>query len=167
MGLTTRRNENDIVDPGDALITYEGQRFLPGDSIWDPTGGCEESQLEARWEPPRDAAAVGAAHVSERVWKKGDRFIFLDLSAVGLVFRARSVVLESPRLDPRSVDCPSIAPLQRFAYQLPFANGDRTVYEISVCQRPFRLCGSQSFVTRVDVYPGKSPSVSSVSVIMS
>jgi hypothetical protein len=67
MGLTTRRNENDIVDPGDALITYEGQRFLASDSIWDPAGGCEEGQLEARWEPPRDAADVGAAHVSERV----------------------------------------------------------------------------------------------------
>jgi pimeloyl-ACP methyl ester carboxylesterase len=68
MGLTTRRNENDIVDPGDALITYEGQRFLPGDSIWDPTGGCGDEQLlEARWEPPRDSAVVGAAHVSERV----------------------------------------------------------------------------------------------------
>lgn len=38
IGLTTRRADNNLVDPGDALITYEGQRFHPSDSIRDPNG---------------------------------------------------------------------------------------------------------------------------------
>jgi len=32
LGLTAKRDDNDIIDPGDAFITYQGQRLLPSNS---------------------------------------------------------------------------------------------------------------------------------------
>ena len=68
MGLTTRRGENDVVDPGDGLITYEGQRFLPSDSIEDSNGGCDIGDIEAlSWKPLRGAQRVHEAVITERM----------------------------------------------------------------------------------------------------
>jgi hypothetical protein len=43
IGLTTRRRNNTVVDFGDGLITYEGQRFRPNLSI---QGGCPDPVMD-------------------------------------------------------------------------------------------------------------------------
>ena len=67
MGLTTRRDKNDTVDAGDALITYEGQRFLPGDSTqdMDPSDACQA--VTNVWRILRQSTPEASARVTERL----------------------------------------------------------------------------------------------------
>ena len=69
MGLTAWRERNDIVDLGDALIAYEGQRLLPGDSVVDRNGGtCNDGDIDKKaWLALRDDAEEGQGHVTERL----------------------------------------------------------------------------------------------------
>ena len=69
IGLTTRRDSNSsIIDPGDALITFQGQRFLPSDSAGNTADiACQASELPLDTVGLRVAEPIGKARVFERI----------------------------------------------------------------------------------------------------
>jgi pimeloyl-ACP methyl ester carboxylesterase len=70
IGLTSWRDDDAVVDKGDGLITYEGQRFGPGDSVYDSNGGtCKSGDIGTRPLPlvPRVGSLEGDARVTERI----------------------------------------------------------------------------------------------------
>jgi pimeloyl-ACP methyl ester carboxylesterase len=124
IGLTSQRGFDAFVDVGDGLITYEGQRFAPSDTV---QGSCFENQgsVTARDSSLRlSAVNTGGARVMETflgfpdTWRPGEFNLYANDGFYG--YKHAKLVSGSPRME-AYVDCISADNCDHHGFQYTLA----------------------------------------------